>query len=427
MTRSEELFERARAVIPGGVNSPVRAFKAVGGSPLFVARASGARIEDADGRSFVDYVGSWGPMILGHAHPVVLDAVRDAAAHGTSYGAPCALEVELAERVVRHFPSVERVRFVSTGTEATMSALRVARGFTGRRKILKFDGCYHGHADSLLVAAGSGVATLGIPGSPGVPEGTVADTLVAPFNDTAAVEAVVAAHGKDLAAVIVEPVCGNMGTVAPRPGYLEALREITRKNGTVLVFDEVMTGFRLALGGAQQVYGIRPDMTCLGKILGGGLPAAAYGGRADIMATVAPEGPVYQAGTLSGNPLAMAAGAALLDLLEAPGTYEALETKSARLQEGLVRAARDAAVKATVNRVGSMLTVFFCEGPVVDYATAKTSDTKRFARFFHAMLERGVYLPPAQFEAAFVSLAHGDEEVDLTVRAAAEAFRGVAG
>jgi glutamate-1-semialdehyde 2,1-aminomutase len=426
MTRSELLFERAKAVIPGGVNSPVRAFKAVGGAPLFVARAEGARLWDADGRSFVDYVGSWGPMILGHAHPAVLDAVRDAAVRGTSYGAPCALEVELAERVVRHFPSVEKVRFVSSGTEATMSALRVARGFTGRSRILKFDGCYHGHADSLLVAAGSGVATLGIPGSPGVPAGTVADTLVVPFNDLAAVETVVAAHGKDLAAVIVEPVCGNMGTVLPRPGYLEALREITRKNGTLLIFDEVMTGFRLALGGAQQLYGVRPDMTCLGKILGGGLPAAAYGGRADIMATVAPEGPVYQAGTLSGNPLAMAAGAALLDLLAQPGTYDALERTSARLEAGLREAALTAGATVTVNRAGSMFTVFFCPGPVTDYASARTSDTGRFSRFFHAMLERGVYLPPAQFEAAFVSLAHGDTEIDLTLRAAAEAFSNVA-
>ena len=325
MTRSEELFARAKAVIPGGVSSPVRAFKAVGGQPPFIARAKGARVFDEDGRSYVDYVGSWGPMILGHAHSTVLHAIAAAAARGTSFGAPCALEVELAERVVRHVPSIERVRFVSSGTEATMSALRVARGFTGRNKILKFDGCYHGHADSLLVSAGSGVATLGIPGSPGVPPGTVADTLVAPFNDVAAVEAVVSAHGDDLAAVIVEPVCGNMGTVAPRPGYLEALREITRRNGTVLIFDEVMTGFRLALGGAQQLYGIAPDMTCLGKIVGGGLPAAAYGGRAEIMATVAPEGPVYQAGTLSGNPLAMAAGCATLDLLEDPDCYEELE------------------------------------------------------------------------------------------------------
>jgi glutamate-1-semialdehyde 2,1-aminomutase len=426
MTRSEELFERGRAVIPGGVSSPVRAFKAVGGTPLFVSRAEGARFWDADGRAFVDYVGSWGPMILGHAHPAVLEAVREAAARGTSYGAPCEAEVALAERVVRLVPSVEKVRFVSSGTEATMSALRVARGFTGRRKILKFDGCYHGHADSLLVSAGSGVATLGIPGSPGVPEGTVADTLVAPFNDVAAVEAVVAAHGRDLAAVIVEPVCGNMGTVAPKPGYLEALREITRRNGTVLVFDEVMTGFRLALGGAQQLHGIRPDMTCLGKILGGGLPAAAYGGRKDVMATVAPEGPVYQAGTLSGNPLAMAAGDALLDLLERPGTYEALEATSARLEAGLRRAAKDAGATVTVNRVGSMITVFFCAGPVTDYASAKASDTGRFARFFHAMLERGVSLPPAQFEAAFVSLAHGEAEIDTTVAAAREAFRAAA-
>ena len=421
--RSDDLFSRAKAVIPGGVSSPVRAFKAVGGSPLFVARAEGARFWDEDGRAFVDYVGSWGPMILGHAHPAVVEAVRAATARGTSYGAPCAGEVELAERIVRHVPSIEKVRFVSSGTEATMSALRVARGFTGRRKILKFDGCYHGHADCLLVSAGSGVATLGIPGSPGVPEGTVADTLVAPFNDVGAVEAVVAAHGKDLAALIVEPVCGNMGTVAPKPGYLEALREITRRNGTVLVFDEVMTGFRIALGGAQQRYGIRPDMTCLGKIVGGGLPAAAYGGRADIMATVAPDGPVYQAGTLSGNPLAMAAGIAILDLLDRPGTYETLEARSARLEDGLRRAARDAGALVAINRVASMITVFFCAGPVTDYATAKASDTKRFGRFFHAMLERGFYLPPAQFEAAFVSLAHGETEIDATVAAAAEAFR----
>jgi glutamate-1-semialdehyde 2,1-aminomutase len=426
VTRSDELFDRAKAVIPGGVSSPVRAFKAVGGTPLFVARAEGARLWDEDGRSFVDYVGSWGPMILGHAHPKVLEAVRNAAARGTSFGAPCALEVELAERVVRHVRSVEKVRFVSSGTEATMSALRVARGFTGRRKILKFDGCYHGHADSLLVAAGSGVATLGIPGSPGVPEGTVADTLVVPFNDVAAVDEVVSTHGGDLAAIIVEPVCGNMGTVAPGPGYLQALREITRRNGTILIFDEVMTGFRLALGGAQQLYGVTPDMTCLGKILGGGLPAAAYGGRADVMATVAPDGPVYQAGTLSGNPLAMAAGATLLDLLAQPGRYETLEARSARLEEGLRRAARDAGATATINRVGSMITVFFCAGPVTDYSTAKRSDTKRFGRFFHAMLERGFYLPPAQFEAAFVSLAHGEAEIDATVTAAAEAFRASA-
>ena len=417
---------RAKAVIPGGVSSPARAFKAVGGTPLFVARAEGARFWDEDGRAFIDYVGSWGPMILGHAQPAVVEAVRAAAGRGTSYGAPCAAEVELAERITKLMPAVERVRFVSSGTEATMSALRVARGFTGRRKILKFDGCYHGHADSLLVAAGSGVATLGIPGSPGVPEGTVADTLVAPFNDVAALEAAFREHGRELAAVIVEPVCGNMGTVAPRTGYLEALRELTRRSGTVLIFDEVMTGFRLALGGAQQLYGIRPDMTCLGKIMGGGLPAAAYGGRVDIMATVAPDGPVYQAGTLSGNPLAMAAGAKVLELLAQPGVYATLEARSARLEEGLKRAARDAGTTVTVNRVGSMITVFFCAGPVTDYTTAKQSDTKRFARFFHAMLARGVYLPPAQFEAAFVSLAHGEAEIDETLAAAAAAFRDAA-
>jgi glutamate-1-semialdehyde 2,1-aminomutase len=427
MTRSEELFARAKESIPGGVSSPARAFKAVGGTPIFLSHATGPRVFDEDGKGYVDYVGSWGPMILGHTHPKVLEAVQGTAARGTSFGAPCALEIELAERVVGHVPSVEKVRFVSSGTEATMSALRVARGFTGRNKILKFDGCYHGHADSLLVSAGSGVATLGIPGSPGVPAGTIADTLVVPFNDVAAVERAFDEHGQDLAAVIVEPVCGNMGTVAPAAGYLEALREITRGNGTVLIFDEVMTGFRLALGGAQELYGITPDMTCLGKILGGGLPAAGYGGRADIMATVAPDGPVYQAGTLSGNPLAMAAGSAVLDLLAEAGTYEALEATSARLADGFAAAAAEAGVTVTVNRVGSMQTVFFCEGPVTDYASAKTSDTVRFGRFFHAMLERGVALPPAQFEAAFVSLAHGDTEVDVTLEAAREAFREVAG
>jgi glutamate-1-semialdehyde 2,1-aminomutase len=401
----------------------VRAFKAVGGEPPFVARGAGARIEDEDGRSYVDYVGSWGPMILGHAQPAILEAIARAAARGTSFGAPCALEVELAERVARLMPSLERLRFVSSGTEATMSALRVARGFTGRSRILKLDGCYHGHADALLVAAGSGVATLGIPGSAGVTPGTAADTLIAPFNDVAAAEAVFAAHGQDLAALIVEPVAGNMGTVAPRPGYLEALRAITKRHGSLLIFDEVITGFRLAPGGAQQLYGVTPDMTCLGKILGGGLPAAAYGGRAEIMSSVAPEGPVYQAGTLSGNPLAMAAGAAVLDGLAAAGSYEALEARGARLEAGLRAAAVEAGVAVTLNRVGSMLTVFFCEGPVENYADAKRSDTARFARFFHGLLERGVYWPPGQFEAAFVSLAHGEAEIDVTLRAAAEALR----
>ncbi len=426
MTRSEELFARAQKLIPGGVNSPVRAFRAVGGTPLFFARAEGCRLWDADGRDYVDYVGSWGPMILGHAFPPVVEAVAQAAARGTSYGAPCEAEVELAERVTRLMPALEKVRFVSSGTEATMSALRVARGFTGRRKILKFDGCYHGHADALLVAAGSGVATLGIPGSPGVPQGTVADTLVAPFNDLAAVEAVIDAHGADLAAVIVEPVCGNMGCVAPRDGYLQGLRRLTQSAGAVLIFDEVMTGFRLARGGAQQLYGITPDLTCLGKIIGGGLPVGAYGGRAEIMDHVAPLGPVYQAGTLSGNPLAMAAGRVTLDHLQDEGVYERLEALSARLHAGFTQALTEAGTPACVNRVGSMLTAFFCAGPVRDYAGAKASDVARFGRVFHELLKRGVYLPPAQFEAAFVSLAHSQADVDLSVQALREALAAAA-
>jgi glutamate-1-semialdehyde 2,1-aminomutase len=364
-------------------------------------------------------------MILGHAHPSVVEAVQQAAARGTSYGAPCAGEVELAERVTRLVPSIEKVRFVSSGTEATMSALRLARAVTGRRKILKLEGCYHGHADGLLVAAGSGVATLAIPGSPGVPEGTVADTLVCPYNSVAAVEAVVADHGDDLAALIVEPVAGNMGVVSPHQGYLEALREITRRSGALLVFDEVITGFRLALGGAQQVFGVTPDLTCLGKVLGGGLPVGAYGGRREVMDQVAPEGPVYQAGTLSGNPLAMAAGCATLDLLSRPGTYPRLEVLASRLQVGLARAAQAAEVLLTVNRVGSLVTPFFCRGPVTDYASAKAADAALYARFFHGMLDRGVYLPPAQFEAAFVSLAHTEADIDRTVEAAAESLRGL--
>ena len=423
MTQSEELFARAQRLIPGGVNSPVRAFKAVGGTPLFIRKAEGARMWDADGKGYIDYMGSWGPLILGHAHPSVIEAITQAAARGTSYGAPCAAEVELADRVVRLVPSIQKVRFVSSGTEATMSALRLARGFTGRNKILKFEGCYHGHADALLVAAGSGVATLGIPGSPGVPEGTVADTVVAPFNDLGAVEKVVEAHGPDLAAIIVEPVAGNMGVVAPRDGYLQGLRDLATRAGALLVFDEVMTGFRLSSGGAQVLYGIKPDLTCLGKIIGGGLPVGAYGGRADIMEHIAPTGPVYQAGTLSGNPLAMAAGCVTLDLLQRAGTYKRLEMLSARLHAGLLGARDEADVKVTINRVGSMITLFFTPGPVHDFASAKTSDTTLFARFFHELLARGVYFPPAQFEAAFVSLAHTESDIDATVRAAGEIFR----
>ncbi len=425
MTQSEELFARAQRSIPGGVNSPVRAFKAVGGTPLFIRKAEGCRIWDADGKAYIDYVGSWGPMILGHAYPPIVEAVQQAAARGTSYGAPCAAEVELAERVCRMMPNVERVRFVNSGTEATMSALRLARGFTGRAKILKFEGCYHGHADSLLVAAGSGVATLGIPGSPGVTRATAADTLTAPFNDLSAVERLIDAHGKDLAAVIVEPVAGNMGCVAPLHGFLSGLRRVTRDCGALLILDEVMTGFRLARGGAQEVFGVKPDLTCLGKIIGGGLPCAAYGGRADIMEHVAPTGPVYQAGTLSGNPLAMAAGCAALDALQQHGTYERLEALTTRLQVGLSRAAQNAGALLTVNRVGSMITGFFCRGPVTDFTTAKTADTALFGRFFHGMLERGVYLPPAQFEAAFVSLAHSESDIDATLEAAGGALRAL--
>jgi glutamate-1-semialdehyde 2,1-aminomutase len=427
LTQSSELFARAQRLIPGGVNSPVRAFKAVGGTPLFIRKAEGARIWDADGKAYIDYVGSWGPMILGHAHPHVIDAITQAAQRGVSYGAPCAAEVELAERVVRMVPSIEKVRFVSSGTEATMSALRLARGFTGRSKILKFEGCYHGHADALLVAAGSGVATLGIPGSAGVPAGTAADTLVVPYNNVAAVEALAASHGADLAAVIVEPVAANMGVVVPRDGYLEALRRITREVGALLIFDEVITGFRLSPGGAQQVVGVRPDLTCLGKIVGGGLPVGAYGGRAEVMDQVAPLGPVYQAGTLSGNPLAMAAGCATLDELSHGHGYQPLEALTTRLHVGLSRAIEAAGAMVALNRAGSMLTPFFCRGPVTDYASAKASDTALYARFFHAMLKRGIYLPPAQFEALFVSMAHTEAEVDETLRAASDSLASLTG
>ncbi len=426
MTRSEALFDRACQLLPGGVNSPVRAFKAVGGSPIFIDHAKGARVFDVDGHGYIDYLGSWGPMILGHAHPSVVEAIRQAAERGTSYGAPCPAEVELAERVVRAMPSIERVRFVSSGTEATMSALRLARGFTGRDKIVKFEGCYHGHADALLAAAGSGVATLAIPGSPGVPAGTVADTLLAPYNDGPAVSALFDRHDREIAAVIVEPIAGNMGCVAPLPGFLAHLRSLTHSAGALLIFDEVITGFRLELGGAQGLLGITPDLTCLGKILGGGLPVGAYGGRADVMAQVAPEGPIYQAGTLSGNPLAMAAGCAMLDLLVGEDVYGPIEALAARLESGLREAAAVARVTLCVNRVGSMLTAFFCAGPVVDFATARASDTTRYARFFHAMLRRGVYLPPAQFEVAFVSAAHSQADIDTTLAIAREALSEIA-
>jgi glutamate-1-semialdehyde 2,1-aminomutase len=421
-TRSRALFDRAQQLIPGGVNSPVRAFKAVGGQPLFIEHGTGAYLFDADGNRYVDYVGSWGPLILGHAHPRVVAAIAEAAQRGTSFGAPTEAEVRLAQLVVEAVPSIERVRFVNSGTEATMSALRLARAFTGRSKIVKFAGGYHGHADLLLVAAGSGSLTLGVPDSPGVPAATTADTLVAPYNDVDAVQSLFERFPAEIAAVIVEPVAGNMGCVPPLPGFLAGLREVTRAYSALLIFDEVMTGFRVAYGGAQALYSITPDLTCLGKIVGGGLPAAAYGGRADILSLIAPTGPVYQAGTLSGNPLAMAAGAVQLELLQEPGVYEQLEQRSAALMAGLEGAAQSASVAVQTTRVGSMFCTFFTSDAVTDEASAKRSDTRAFATYFRAMLERGVYLAPSQFEAGFVSLAHTGEEIESTIHAAREAF-----
>ena len=422
-TRSDNLFKRAEQVIPGGVNSPVRAFRAVGRTPLFIREAAGARITDADDNSYIDYVGSWGPMILGHAHPVVIEAIREAAARGTSYGAPTELEVELAAQIISAFPSIERVRLTSSGTEAAMSAIRLARGFTGRDRIVKCEGCYHGHSDSLLVKAGSGLATFGTPDSAGVPADFARNTIVVPYNDAEALNRTFEEQGIEIACVIIEPVAGNMGCVPPDPGYLEAVREIASRHGALLIFDEVITGFRLAYGGAQQVYGVKPDLTCLGKIIGGGLPVGAFGGRADVMDQIAPLGPVYQSGTLSGNPLAVTAGLATLKGLRDSDRYEELERRSAKLAEGLRNAAAEAGIPSTVNRVGSMLTAFFTEGPVIDWPSAKQSDAERYGRFFRAMLEEGVYLAPSQFECAFVSLAHTDELIDRTIEAAHRAMR----
>ncbi len=426
-TASKKLFEAAQRLIPGGVNSPVRAFKAVGTIPHFITRAKGARIYDADGNAFIDYVMSWGPMIMGHAQGSVIKAIARAAVRGTSYGAPTALEVTLAQLIVEAIPSMERVRLVSSGTEAVMSAIRLARAYTGRNTILKFEGCYHGHADSLLVKAGSGVATLGIPDSPGVPPDLAQHTLTASFNDVAGVERILEAHRGKLACVIVEPVAGNMGVVAPHGAFLERLRDLTRHYGIVLIFDEVITGFRLGYGGAQLRYGVIPDLTCLGKIIGGGLPVGAYGGPHHIMKLIAPEGPVYQAGTLSGNPLAVTAGIETLKLLKKPGVYRQLEERGRFLSEGLLEAARELGVGVTLNRVGSMMTLFFTPGPVTDYASAKKSDTLAFARFFRAMLEEGIYLPPSQFEAAFLSTAHTSADIAKTVRAARIAFKKLKG
>ena len=422
MTRSETLYQTAQRLIPAGVNSPVRAFRGVGGTPFFVARGEGARVTDVDGRSYIDFLGSWGPLILGHAAPAVVEAVADAAARGTSYGAPTGGEVEMAEVIARAMPSVEMLRLVSSGTEAAMSAIRVARGFTGRDVIVKFDGCYHGHADSLLVKAGSGGATFGVPDSLGVPAALAALTVALPFNDLDAVRRTFAARGGEIAAVIVEPVAGNMGVVPPTPGFLAGLAELTARHGALLIFDEVITGFRVAPGGAQALYGVRPDLTCLGKIIGGGLPVGAYGGRADVMKSVAPLGGVYQAGTLSGNPLAVAAGLATLRALADPAVYARLESLGARLESGLRDAAQKAGVRLTVNRVGSMLTAFFADGPVTDYASARRADTARYGRYFHAMLDRGVFLAPSQFEAAFVSLAHTPADLDAAASAAREAI-----
>ncbi len=406
--------------MPGGVNSPVRAMRAVGREPLFMERGLGAHMWDVDGNEYIDYIGSWGPMILGHCHPDVLAALHAAVDRGTSFGTPSGLEVEMARRLTGAVPSVEMVRMCNSGTEATMSALRVARGYTGRDAILKFTGCYHGHGDSLLVQAGSGVATFGLPDSPGVTEGTARDTLTVAFNDLAAVREMFVQAGSRIAAVIVEPVAGNMGCVPPAPGFLEGLREVTAEYDAVLIFDEVMTGFRVAYGGAQERYGVTPDMTTLGKVIGGGLPVGAFGGRKEIMEKVAPSGPIYQAGTLSGNPLAMAAGLATLDSLRDGDAYDVLEVRGARLQEGLERAGRAAGVTACVQRVGAMMTIFFTAGPVGDFAGAKTCDTEKYGAFFRGMVERGVHLAPSQFEAAFLSTAHTDEDIDRTIAAAGD-------
>lgn len=415
-TQSELLFERAQHYIPGGVNSPVRAFRSVGGTPVFIARADGSSLYDVDGNEYIDYIGSWGPMILGHRPPEVIDALTNVLGIGTSFGAPTGREVELAELIIDAVPSVEMVRLVNSGTEATMSALRVARGFTGRTLTIKFEGCYHGHVDSLLVKAGSGVATLGIPDTAGVPKAFADTTIAVPFNDLGAVESAFRERGDDIAAVIVEPVAGNMGCVLPQPGFLEGLRRLTEQYGALLIFDEVMTGFRLSFGGAQQLFGVTPDLTTLGKIIGGGLPMAAYGGRADIMKKVAPVGPIYQAGTLSGNPLAVTAGIAMLLYLDAhPEVYTTLEARTAQLTASVPEG-------VCINHVGSMFTFFLQPGPVTDFATAKKSDTARFSRLFHFLLERGIYFPPSQYEAGFMSAAHTETEVATTAGAIADFF-----
>jgi len=425
MTTSAEWFSRACEIIPGGVNSPVRAFRAVGGNPFFVSRGEGCRLYDVDGREYIDYVLSWGPLILGHAHPAVVRAVTEAAARGTSYGAPTPLEVELAEAIRRFFPSMEMLRFVNSGTEATLTAVRIARGYTGRDLLLKFEGCYHGHGDSFLVKAGSGVATLGLPNSPGVPRELSALTLTAPFNDLDAVREIFRAHAGRIAGVIVEPVVGNGGFILPDPGFHEELRRITQEDGALLIFDEVMTGFRVAPGGAQARFGVRPDLTTLGKVIGGGLPVGAYGGRREIMSRVAPLGPIYQAGTLSGNPLAMAAGLAQLRILEETAPFDLLATRTTRLVDGILAAVRERDIPATGGSLGSMWGIFFSEKPVRSFAEALDSDVVRFRDFFHACLSRGVFFAPSAFEAGFVSTAHEERDIDETLDRVRDAVRAL--
>ncbi len=426
-TRSESLFQTAQQYIPGGVNSPVRAFKAVGGNPLFIVKGKGARITDADGNEFIDYVASWGPLIFGHAHPQIVEAVSQQAQLGTSFGAPTELEIELAQKVAEAVPAIETVRLVSSGTEATLSALRLARGFTGRDKIVKFEGCYHGHGDSLLVKAGSGVLSLGLPDCPGIVNDLAKKTLTLPYNDINAVEELFSKLGKEIACLIVEPIAGNMGVVPPQPGFLEVLRKVTANSGALLIFDEVITGFRVSFGGAQKLYGVSPDLTCLGKIIGGGLPVGAYGGKKEIMDHIAPTGAVYQAGTLSGNPLAVTAGIEMLNLLSQPGVYDELEKKSERLCHGFMENVKQAGVTATFTRVGSMFSMFFTDQEIVSFESVKTSDTHLFKRYFNAMLEEGIYFAPSQFEAGFMSAVHTDEDIDATLAAQARALKKAMG